>query len=180
MKRTKRLFIPVVLGVVLIAAVVGVASARPDARPLAQPWRVLTVPAHACTARSDNTDYQFMAGYVECQSGTCDIICPMEFPAAGEQAVGAINVKRFTMYVRDNDGDAGDNIVAYLRKTYPMGGAYQEMAQASSVESASVPQVVMDTSIENNPIYRSQAAYAWFRLETGTLRLYGSYIHYTW
>jgi hypothetical protein len=181
MKGIKRLSIPVVLGVVLIAAVVGVASARPDARPQEQAWRVLTVPAQACIPRNENVDYDYYAEYLQCDTGTCNFVCPVEFPAAGEQAVGAINVKRFTAYVLDDDGSGPARVQAYLRKTYPMGGkAYLEMALVLSVDSPSDPQTIMDTAVGNNPIYRSQAPYAWFSIGGAGNRLYGFYVHYTW
>jgi hypothetical protein len=180
MRRIKRLWIPVLLGAVLIATLVGVAGARPNARPLAQPWRVLAVPAHACIPRDEAEDYLYQAGYLVCETGSCAFVCPMDFPAAGEQAVGAINVKRLTAYVLDGDGSAS-NVMTYLRKTYPMGGnSWQTMATASSIDGPSDPQTAMDTSIDNNPIYRSQAPYVWVSLLTANLRLYGLYIHYTW
>jgi hypothetical protein len=179
MKRTKRLFIPVVLGVVLIAAVVGVASARPDARPLAQPWRVLTVPPHTCNPRVEDIDYNYYQGYLECNTATCAFVCPLDFPAAGEQAVGAVNVKRVTAYVLDNDGTAS-HVRVYFRKIYPVTGGALNMADFQSTESTDDPQVVMDTSIDNNPVYRSQAPYVWVVLNAVGHHAYGFYIHYTW
>jgi hypothetical protein len=180
MRRTKRLWIPILLGALLIATLVGAASARPNSRPQEQAWRVLTVAPHACNPRTDTIDYNYLAGYL-LSNGNTAFVCPMDFPAAGEQAVGAVNVKRVTAYVLDNDGNAGDTIRFYFRKVYPMGGdSYQAMAEAESTESASDPQVIMDTSIDYNPVYRSQAPYVWVVMEAAGHKLYGVYVHYTW
>jgi hypothetical protein len=38
----------------------------------------------------------------------------------------------------------------------------------------------MDTSIDSNPVYRSQAPYIELTVTTGIYKAYGFYIHYTW
>jgi hypothetical protein len=177
MKKIKRLLIPALLGVVLIAAVVGVASARPNARPLEQAWRVLAVSPHACTPDGDVGAYDYTASYLECDATPCNFYCAIDFPAAGEQAVGAVNVKRLTMFAYDNTG--GD-VEVFLMKTYGPTGGNQQMATASSTDSASSPQTVMDTSIENNPIYRTQAPYIFVRMDDASFFVAGFHVHYTW
>jgi hypothetical protein len=180
MKQVRRIWMPLLLGMVLVATLVGVATARPSARPQQQAWRVLTVPAHTCNPMTEDTDYNYYDWGLGCNGFSCPFVCPMDFPAAGEQAVGAINVKRVTAYVLDNDGTASD-IDFYFRKIYPMGGdAVQVMAEASSTDSPSDPQEVMDTTVVSNPVYRSQAPYVWVVMNTSGHRLYGVYVHYTW
>ena len=107
-------------------------------------------------------------------------MCAVYFPAAGEQAVGAVNVKRVTMYAFDNSGGAGNEAGFELRKTYPPTKAGVLMADGATTDLAPDPQTVMDTSIENNPVYRSQAPVMWLSISGMNIEVYGFYVHYTW
>jgi hypothetical protein len=180
MKEAKRLCGPMLLGVLLMSALIGVASARPNARPEEQEWRLLTVPHSACIPKTDN-----MPGWTNSYThlwcygpGMCEFYCAVNFPAAGEQAVGAVNVKRVTMYAYDSSGT--DGAAFTLRMTYPPTGGDVIMAVGGTVDSPADPQIVMDTTIENNPIYRSQAPHVVLLFSSTNLKVYGFYIHYTW
>jgi hypothetical protein len=181
MRKSKMLWVPVLLGVLLVATVVGVANARPNARPLEQPWRVLTVGSHACIPADDVANWDHWDRYVECDSGWCWFVCPLNFPAAGEQAVGAINVKRLTMYVYDYDGTGQDTEV-WLEKTYPVNASVLDMAHVGTLGSSTTdPQVLIDTTIAGNPVYRTQSPYRFLGIEASTLiKVYGFFVHYTW
>jgi hypothetical protein len=178
MKKIMKLSIPLLLGVLLMVALVGVASARPNARPQEQAWRVLTVPPHACIASFDHTPYSLGPSFLRCGFPGCVFYCPVDFPAAGEQAVGAVNVRRLTMYAFDNDGT--NQVFAALTKMYPPLGGIEVMAQCTTTDSTDDPQTRRDFSIENNPIYRSQTPYIRVIFGITTGKLYGFYIHYTW
>jgi hypothetical protein len=181
MRRLKMLWMPVLLGMLLVAAVVGVASARPAARPLAQPWRVLAVGSQACIPTEDTTNLHHNQNYVECHGGWCWLVCPLDFPAAGEQAVGAVQVKRLTMYVYDYDATGQDTEVV-IKKTYPPTGGWVQMAHVATFGSdTNDPQVLMDSTIDNNPVYRTQAPYLHLGIEgSANIRVYGFFVHYTW
>jgi hypothetical protein len=183
MKELKRLWIPLLLGAVLMATLVGVASARPSARPLQQPWRVLTVPVQNCDPQEETVDYRHQSDCLLCEAGACLFFCSLDFPAAGEQAVGAVNVKRLTLYAYDNDTGGGDWVSASLYKSYgPSAGGNTVMATASTMGSDSTadPQTVMDTSIVDNPIYRVQGNFLTMYIGDTTLKAYAVHIHYTW
>jgi hypothetical protein len=180
MKRIKRLWMPMLLGVLLIATVVGAASARPKARPREQAWRVLTVPPSACTSRDDGHAWWHSPHKLECQEGgaTCSFLCPVNFPAAGEQAVGAVNVKRLTMYFYDN---SANDINAGLFKSYPPTGAGVVMAGVAPTGAlADDPRAALDSTIVNNPVYRVQGPYIWVDAACCNIYLYGFFVHYTW
>jgi hypothetical protein len=181
MKSLKRLSIPMLLGVLLIATTVGVGGARPNARPLAQAWRVLTVPAGACVSRDEGHAWWHTPTYLECweTSATCAFLCAVNFPSAGEQAVGAVSVKRMTMYVYDNNGSSDPS--ADLYKVYPPTGGGVIMAGSGATgTSAADPRAVLDTGVTNNPVYRSQAPYIWLDIPNMNIKVYGFFIHYTW
>jgi hypothetical protein len=177
MKRIKRLWIPLLLGLILMTALVGVASARPDAGPREQAWRVLTIPSTVCIPHKDSDTWSHGVNRVECPSGVCVFFCAVDFPAAGEQAVGAVNVKRVTMYAYDNGlGDAE----VILFKSYPITGASVQMASGETATLAADPQTVMDTTIDNNPIYRVQSPLIFLKITVSGIGVYGFHIHYTW
>jgi hypothetical protein len=178
MKSLKRLWVPVLLGILLIATVAGVASARPNARPQQQAWRVLTVPTSACGPYANTQDFVLLGNYLRCDTGTCDLLCPVYFPAAGEQAVGAVNVKRVTMYAWDNY--PAQKVEFTLLKDYPPSGGRAEMAYAEAPAVGADPQAVVDSTIANNPIYRVQAPYLWLFVGGPAPKVYGFFIHYTW
>jgi hypothetical protein len=155
---------PVAVGLILMATVVGVAVARPNARPQQQAWRV---PYHHTEPR------------LWCDSSPCDFYCAIDFPAAGEHAVGAVNVKRLTMFAYDNTGPF-TNVWVSLHKTYgPTSGA-QAMASTETWDSPKSPQTVMDTSINNNPIFRTQEAHLYILMEDTSYWVSGFHVHYTW
>jgi hypothetical protein len=179
MKKIKRLCIPALLGVVLVIMVVGVANARPNARPQQQAWRVLTVPSQACIPQEEDDDWYHTGIWVGCNTPQCAFFCPVDFPAAGEQAVGAVNVKRVTMYAYDDSGDPATALF-WLNKTYPPNKSQKGMAWAWTGNSPTDPQTVVDTSIEYNPIYRVQGAHVALTIGAAGIRVYGFFIHYTW
>jgi hypothetical protein len=178
MKGLKRLWALALSSVLLMSIVVGIAAAGPNSRPLEQSWRVLAVPPHACIPRDKAENWTASASFIHCNSATCGFHCPLDFPAAGEQTVGAVNVKRFTMYAYDN---GLREITAVVRKTYPPTGGWEDMASVSSADSPADPQGVMDTSIDANPmVYRSQTPYIDLTIGNNSFKVYGFYVHYTW
>jgi hypothetical protein len=178
MKQMKRLRAPLLSGVLLMATLAGVAGARPDARPQEQAWRVLTVPPAACTP-VDYLDSWYLPGdSLKSTVGDASFLCAVNFPAAGEQAVGAVNVKRVTMYAFDMSA-GGDNAVE-LRIMYAPTGGQQLMAYAHTIVSPDDPQQVMDTTIEHNPVYRTHGPYLFVYVDNPNDRVYGVFIHYTW
>jgi hypothetical protein len=181
MRKLKMLWMPVLLGVLLVVTLIGVANARPNARPLEQAWRVLTVPASTCISEQDTYGWAINgpSERLTCKTTWCAFTCPVHFPAAGEQAVGAVNVKRLTLYAHD-DTTGGYNFVSgELRKTYPPTGGGVHMANVGTVDSILGFQVVVDTTILNNPVYRVNGPV--IHLHVGdSLTAYGFFIHYTW
>jgi hypothetical protein len=178
MQKIKRLWMPVLLGGLLMGTVVGVAGARPDARPLEQGWMVITIPPDHCYPDADGCNFDQEWGYVETDSGSCTFRCPVTFPAAGEQALGAVNVKRFTMYAYDSDG--GAQACGELGSKYPPSIGAVSMSVGCTVDSAADPQTVMDTTIDGNPVYRVQGPFLDFWIGAPGIRVYGFFIHYTW
>jgi hypothetical protein len=176
-KRLKSLWMPALLGVLLMTSLVGAAVARPNARPLEQAWRVLSIPALVCIPHDEGDDYRFLGTHLYCQAPDCDFACEIDFPAAGEQAVGAISVKRVTMYAYDN---AVGLVQFSLLKTYAPMGVSQQMAWAMTSDLANDPQAAMDTSVVNNPVYRTQAPVLWLSVGNTTGKVYGFHVHYTW
>jgi hypothetical protein len=181
MKKIRTLWIPVLLGMLLMATLVGVASARPGARPQQQAWRVLTIPAAICAPDDDTHDWSSSVAHLQCDVGSCSFHCAVDFPAAGEQAVGAINVRRLTVYAYDNNAGAGRFVRVKLHKYYPPTTSWVEMATAvTGAASSANPLVVMDTSIVGNPVWRTQGPLLEVDAGATNVSVYGFFIHYTW
>jgi hypothetical protein len=183
MTKLKRLWAPVLLGVLLMASLVGVANGRPKAAPRQQGWMVVSVPMSGCIGEKSNEALTYSRNYVTCMYSSCVMFCPVHFPAAGEQAVGAVNVRRVTMYALDTAGGVANEASFGLYKTYPPTGGAVQMADAGTVDSAADPQTVIDFTIDSPVVYRvnSPSLEAGFAtLAAGSVRIYGFFIHYTW
>jgi hypothetical protein len=120
-KKWIMLSIPVLLGVLLIATLVGVAGARPNARPEASPALVDYMfsgfnCAHWNAAASTLGS---ATAYLSCTAGSCAFACPIKPPHEG-----LIRVQRLAMYAFDNDGAPAPSAVGIiLIHHYPKTGA---------------------------------------------------------
>lgn len=85
MKKVKKLWMPLLLGVLLMAALVGVAGARPNARPEASPaLQDHMISAHHCIGEDDTEDYEFFGNYLECDALMwCNFVCPINLSNQG-------------------------------------------------------------------------------------------------
>jgi hypothetical protein len=115
MKKWIMLSIPVLLGVLLIATLVGVAGARPKARAEAPPplynWWISEhhcVPAY--NMYDQLFDYDHDEFWLRCDAGICQFVCPIRPPYQGH-----IHVYRLSMYYDDNQ--PGKGIMFQLYKT---------------------------------------------------------------
>jgi hypothetical protein len=136
MKRMKRLCMPVLLGVLLMATLVGVAGARPNARPEASPQlQNYTISAHHCIPVSDTTDFALGYEHVQCNSTVCALSCPIKPPTEK----GMIRAQRLAMWAYDN---AAGDVCIYLIHLYPKTSYYVfRLYNECSTDSANDPQV---------------------------------------
>jgi hypothetical protein len=136
MKKLKMLWMPVLLGALLMATLVGVASARPNARPEASPALVdyMFGPYNCISMWAQPVAYA--EDSMGCGSGTCGFVCPMKPPHEG-----LIRVQRLAMYAYDNDGTA-TGIAIVLFHQYPKTGTFAtRLGPASTSDSPADPQV---------------------------------------
>jgi hypothetical protein len=112
MKKLKMLWMPVLLGTLLTVTLVGVAGARPNARPEASPALVdYMFSAHHCIPWDDTTNWSYGANGLVCDAATCLFACPIKPPHEG-----LIRVQRLAMYAGDK-GAGG--VCLYLTQAYP-------------------------------------------------------------
>ncbi len=177
MKAVKRWWVVVFLGTLLVAALVGVALARPDAvGDAAGTTMVVTVPSAACIPATDTTDWYHSPNYLECSSGYCYFVCPFDFPIEGGQQAVSARVKRITAYVYDNLG--AEAVVVYLNKTDPGTGTAWVMAQVNSTNSTAI-QALSTTTITKNPVLQKHATLLYVYFSSPGLKVYGFRIFYT-
>jgi hypothetical protein len=131
MEKARKLWIPVLLGVLLIAFVVGVAGARGHNRTSGAlgPTAYITIPGAAFNPKSDGADWYNTGKYIRNMSANDDLFYagPIVFPHAG-----AVQITEFALLAYDNSGLDG---CAHLHKSRFMTGAYERMAYVCSTGS---------------------------------------------
>jgi hypothetical protein len=136
MKKLKMMWIPVLLGTLLMATLAGVAGARPNARPEASPALVnYMFSAFNCIPEGTPT-VGYGANFIACMSGTCAFVCPIKPPHEG-----LIRVQRLAMYAYDNDGTPAGIYVTLFHEYPKTGGAMMRLGPVCTTDSTADPEV---------------------------------------
>lgn len=172
MEKIKKMLMPVLLGSLLVAILVGVAGASRNDRPLASPGTKLTIPAAYFHPVNDDCDYENSGVYLYLISGTCTFTAPVFFP-------GKVRVNSITLYAYDNN--ASHDIGVNLYRTVPHKVTEKLMGFASTNGSSpTLPRVFTDSSLAFNPVRRTHGAYLWLTIgDNDSLDFYGVRIDYT-
>jgi hypothetical protein len=175
MKKVKNWWLPMLLGAVLMATLVGVAGARPNERPMAAVTRRITIPASYFIPHDDDDLYYNGGYYVESNTdGSSELfVAPVVFPT-GQSVV----VESVTLYAYDNN--LSDDVCLWLRLTDPTAGDQVKMGEVcSSGDSVTDPRSFTDSSIDNNPAKHGKGVYLWLDIEDDSnLQFYGARIQY--
>jgi hypothetical protein len=168
MKKARKLWVPVLLGVLLIALMVGVAGAGTSNRPSGAlgPTAYITVPGAAFNPSQDEvewynygqwirndslSDYRFYAG-------------PIVFPYAG-----TVQIKQVVLVAYDNNPGTNAEACATLYKNAFMTGAEQAMASVCSTGSDPAVRRFATTAISPNQVNPKWAGcYVCLMLRAGT------------
>ena len=136
MARTRRLWVPVLVGL-LVAALLG-----PSGVTAVEPRTVtasIMVPAAAFTPTNSNFGYAFDNRELVATGGLAYFVAPLGFP------VPVVNIKRLTLYAFDSD--AGALVAVELYRTEPAGATFRHTGTVFTADSPSDPQVVSSTAI---------------------------------
>ena len=171
MKRLKKWWKPVLLGMVLAMILTGAAGARPMGGPL----KVVAVSAADCIPRWDH-DWESWGYYLQMSSGHGNFNCPVHFPEYGTKRVRIIK-----MYVFDNTGVYNVQAVAY--RTSPTAGSQDFMHTLMTTSDSAVDPQVHTRSwgqLSNEVVTQSHAMYMRVSITgpSALLRLYGFRIWY--
>lgn len=171
MKQVKKWWAAAILGLLLVATLVGVVLARPSARPKAAARQVMTVPAAAFVPIKDGIDWYNNGSYIQLDSGVGVLIAPVRFP-------GKVMVKSITLYAYDNN-DSHD-VCAYLFRSRPSTGSELSMGTACSTgASGTDPRVFTTTLISPNRVTPKHVVYLELMFyDSSDLRVYGVKITY--
>ena len=171
MKEMKKWWMPLLLGALLMAILVGVAGARPNARPLAVAWRNHTVSAHHCTPMHDDTDWAYGSEDLHCSSGgSCSFVCPIRPPHEG-----SVRIQRLTMYAYDNG--TGEVCVSLREHRTTTGNVVLRLASSCTSDSANDPETY-SYDHPNFTVSRKEDVYVFVRMNSPGQKLYGFKIRY--
>jgi hypothetical protein len=172
MQKVKMLWMPVLLGALLMAMLVGVAGARPNARPEASPALVdYMFGANRCTQRFDGNDWFYTQGYIQCNTPNCAFVCPMKPPHEG-----LIRVQRLAMYAYDDLNV--DGVCIWLTQVYPKTGSYwHRLGHLCTADSSADPQVCAYNPA-NFKVSVLQDVHVYVRFWGTTPKLYGFKLKY--
>jgi hypothetical protein len=170
MRKLRRLWMPVLLGALLMATVVGVTGARPDARPEPSPQlQNHMIDAHHCIPVGD-TDPDFHLTALECNTGDCFFMCPIKPPHEG-----LISVRRLAFYAYDNnDGE----VCISLWHTYPKTASIERrLAPQCTTNSAADPQEI-SYNLANFKVSQLQDLFVALTVNYNGQRFYGAKLRY--
>ena len=180
MIRVKKWWIPLLLGALLMATLVGVVWARPNARPLAAATtKRITIPAGWFHPTREGADWTNGGGEITSNKDEESqfFIAPVVFPSAGQ----TFTVEKMALYAYDQNGGLGNyDACVSLYKTNPGAGSDVKMAGACSTGSSTTdPRTFTETTIKYNPVTTARGAYLWLTIEDDTnLDVYGVRIWY--
>jgi hypothetical protein len=172
MKKLKMLWMPVLLGALLMATLVGVAGARPNAKPEASPALVdYMFSAHHCIPEQDY-DWDFGAMFLTSLTGESRFVCPIKPPHQG-----LIRVQRLALYAYDNDATAGEKLCVKLVQTYPKAATFVERLSLQCTTDNAADPAVYAYNPANFKVSVVQDIYAYTTVTPGE-RLYGLKLKY--
>jgi hypothetical protein len=171
MKKVKRLWMPLLLGALLMATLVGVAGARPNARPEASPQLVDHMfSAQHCIPLHSAAAWLFQQPYLRCPGASCGFVCPVKPPYEG-----LIRVQRLAVYVHDN---GTGQVCIWLDHVYPKTGAYvSRINNQCTTDNAADPQVI-SYNPANFKVSQLQDLYIAATFSATTQKLYGFKLKY--
>jgi len=157
MKKVKKWWMMVLCGALLMAALVGVAGARPQA---ASRTHMINVPPSSFVAENDGVDYTNNGDRLGLSSGGGDcFLATVWFPTKKE-----VIVEKVRLYGLDNNGSKSV-YVGLFRENPATGNAVSMAVVSSSGSSTTDPRRWTTTTITGNPIKRAWAAYLWLCTE---------------
>jgi hypothetical protein len=175
MNSIRRLSFPLLLCGLLLAALVGVVSARPGAAPMAVTSKTVTVSASDCYPWSDDADYLNEGYRVRSVTGAVSFLCPVRFPEYGTHTISQITMRAY-------DNNNGDNVCAQASRTQPSSGNETIMGEVcSSGYKSTNPRsfTISGAQINPNTVEPTHGMYFWATTEDPSkLRLYGFTITY--
>jgi hypothetical protein len=173
MKKVKKLWMPLLLGVLLMSTLVGVAGARPNARPEASPALVdYMFSAKHCNPPSDQTQWRSTATSIMCNNpaGSCGFNCPIKPPHQG-----VIRVQRLAMYAYDN---SAGYVCIWLRHMYPKTATFVDrLTNQCTSDNAADPQTYAYNPA-NFKVSPLQDLIVWVSMANTFAELYGFKLKY--
>ena len=170
MKRLKKWWKPMLLGMVLAAILFGVAGARPNARPLAVAWVNHTVSAYHCIPGADTVEWEYNQTKLQCNAAVCYFYCPLRPPHEG-----SVRIQRLVMYAFD---DAPGNVCINLREHQTTtGNAVDRLAWSCTSNSENDPETY-SYDHDNFTVSRKEDLYVYVTMNSAAQELYGFKIRY--
>jgi hypothetical protein len=171
MKKAKKLWMPLLVGALLMATLVGVAGARPNARPEASPQLVdYMFSAYHCVPDTSHEWWVYDNWSLHCDVPPCWHFCPVRPPHEG-----VIRVQRLAMYVYDN---GKNDVCIWLRQHYPKTATYvNRLSARCTTDNPADPQVYAYNPA-NFKVSQLQDLYVAVDFSGTTQRLYGFKVKY--
>ena len=184
MEKTKKTWIGLLLGGLLLATLAGAVWARPEGRPVADSTAhkldkpkahhggfhyTVTIPGAHFHPYEDGLDWFNNGNFIRMDSGTG------QFFAAVPMLPGNRTVESVTMYVKDNNGSDDATAELYRKKT---DGTVVSMANIASTGSSGSIRSFSDTSINPSTIWGGHGAYLYLSIGGTNIDVYSVQIKY--
>jgi len=175
MKRTKKMWMPIALGMLLMAVLVGVAGGMPNELPQASAGIMVTIPPAAFNPVAPGCDYLNAGHYVTVNGGTCTFHAPLFFPPGRP-----LRVNRIIIYAEDNNENKDLCVKLFRMNPATTPVANEEMATVCTTGKDSAVRTFTTTAISPDGIAWDHGPYLWLEIPGRIgLSLYGVKLDYT-
>lgn len=172
MARTKRLWVPVLAGL-LVAGLLGVGGGGAVAAEPRTVTASIMIPTAAFIPAYDGIDYSNWGPHITVGSTGGAFAAPLSFP------VPVVTIRRITLYAYDNDPAA--NVCASLLRSRPAAGVEDNAGGVCTVNSPDDPQTVYTTAMNPRQVNTAfHSPYLWVSLSGPGVWIYGVKITYTY
>lgn len=154
-----------------MATLVGVAAARPTARPEGSPALLNhVISAHHCIPIDGDYDWAIVEDHLECPAPPCNFVCAINPPHQG-----VIRAQRLAMYAYDH---AGGRVCTNLVQVYPRGGTWTSRLGVECTTNNAADPRVYAYNPANFLVQESTDLYVWVSVTGNLLKVYGFQLRY--
>jgi hypothetical protein len=172
MKKMHKPWVAAVAAALLVGALLGVVSARPNQQPKAADiTRKVTVPGAFFNPRQPGYDWYNDSHYIATSTGGGIFLAPVVFPC-----LPSVTVERVILYVDDKNGTS--DACAHLIRSRPQHGDQKTMGSVCSSDTTTGVQTFVDSSISPDVVWPGHGVNVWLAIGGTSIKVHAVRVEY--